>query len=315
MSTSALGPASNAVSPRAAHATPAFTRYAWGVLAWNIFVILWGAYVRASDSGDGCGSHWPLCNGQVIPQDPRIATIIEFTHRITTGVAFFAVVGLLVWSIYRFPRAHRVRKAAMASFAFLLSEAALGAGLVLFRYVAADASVGRVIYLSLHLINTYILVALLALTAWFSRDPDRPTPRPAPASMAALLAALLIGVSGAITALGDTLFPATSLAEGVRQDLSATGHFLLRLRIFHPLLAALAAVLFCWIAMRAIRANSGKPAANIAMFVLLSTVVQLCIGAVNVAMLAPVALQIIHLAVANLLWISLVLLSVEAAFF
>ena len=309
MSTSAL----SAAAPRAARGLPAFTRYAWGVLAWNLVVVLWGAFVRASDSGDGCGSHWPLCNGQVIPRDPRVATIIEFTHRITTGVAFFAVVGLLAWSFYLFPRAHLVRKTVLAAFAFLLSEAALGAGLVLFRYVAADASAGRVFYLSLHLINTHILVALLALTAWFSRDPGRVPQRPAPAFLAALAAALLVGVSGAIAALGDTLFPASSLAEGVRQDLSATGHFLLRLRVFHPLFAVLAAALFCWIALRAARAYSGKSAGNIALSILFLTFLQLCVGAVNVAMLAPVALQIIHLLIANLLWISLVLLSVEVA--
>src|SRR5437764_4034200 len=79
--------------------TPAaLVRYAWVVVAYNILVILWGALVRATGSGAGCGNHWPLCNGQVIPLSPRIDTVIEFTHRMMTGGASFIVLGLLVWT-------------------------------------------------------------------------------------------------------------------------------------------------------------------------------------------------------------------------
>ncbi len=47
-----------------------FSRYAWGVLLWNVLVALWGAYVRATGSGAGCGSHWPTCNGEILPRAP-----------------------------------------------------------------------------------------------------------------------------------------------------------------------------------------------------------------------------------------------------
>jgi len=184
--------------------------------------------------------------------------------------------------------------------------------LVLFRYVEANASAGRAIYLSLHLVNTQILLAVLALTAWFSRHPLRPSVRRSPLLVGALSAALLVSVTGAITALGDTLFPASSLAAGVRQDFSASAHFLLRLRVFHPVLAIAAAILFIWIALRAARSNASAIARRLAVAVVILTVTQLSAGAVNLALLAPVGMQIFHLLLADLLWISLVLLTVEA---
>ena len=87
-------------------------RFAWGVLAINIVVILWGAFVRASGSGAGCGSHWPLCNGEVVPVAVQVQTVIEFTHRVTSGTAFLLVIGLLVWARRAFPVGHQVRAAA-----------------------------------------------------------------------------------------------------------------------------------------------------------------------------------------------------------
>ena len=238
-----------------------FTRYAWGVLGWNLAVVLWGAYVRASGSGAGCGNHWPLCNGEVVPHAPQVQTLIEFTHRGMSGIAFVAVAALLVWSIRVFPGRHRARKMALASFVFLIVEALLGAGLVLFDYVGANSSVGRALYLSLHLANTLLLVAALSLAAWFSRE-DVPAPGHFSRLVAATLpVALLIAISGGIAALGDTLFPASSLAEGFRQDLSTTAHFLLRLRVFHPALAIAGGVFFGAVAVWVMRR---KPCSRIA---------------------------------------------------
>src|SRR5579864_8395919 len=184
--------------------TANFTRYAWGVLGWNLLVILWGAYVRASGSGAGCGSHWPLCNGEVVPRAPRLETIIEFTHRMTSAVSLLATGWLAVWSVRRFPRDHRVRRYALLSVVFLFAEAQLGAGLVLFEFVASNASVGRAFYLSLHLVNTQFLVAALALTAWYSRDASsnvaQNATRRSPRVIAALPLALVVSVTGAVTA-------------------------------------------------------------------------------------------------------------------
>jgi len=281
-----------------------FTRFAWGVLAWNILVVLWGAYVRASGSGAGCGSHWPLCNGEVVPRAPRLETIIEFTHRMMSGVALIAVIGLAIWSFYRFPRGHRVRRAANLSLVFLIIEALLGAGLVLFQYVDRNASVGRAFYLSLHLVNTQLLLAALALTAWYSHH--RATGgRLRPLVFATLPIAIVVSVAGVIAALGDTLYPSASLAEGMRQDLSAAANFLIRLRMLHPAFAILGAIYFVVVAFKMARFTP------IAAYTIVLSLTQLLLGAMNLALLAPIWIQITHLLLADLLWLALVLLTVE----
>jgi heme A synthase len=299
------------IAPPSKTSSRNFTRYAWGVLAWNVFVILWGAYVRASGSGAGCGSHWPLCNGEVVPIAPRLATIIEFTHRMTSAVSLLATGWLAVWSVRRFPRDHRVRRYAFLSIVFLFAEALLGAGLVLLEFVASNASAGRAFYLSLHLVNTQFLLAALALTAWYSRDvsPDA-TPRSARV-IATLPMVIVVSITGAVTALGDTLFPAASLAEGMRQDISSASSFLVRLRVLHPVLAILAAGYFVYVAMAVLRSKPQPLTANIAMSVLVLAVAQLGAGALNITLLAPVWMQLVHLLLADLVWLSLVLLSVE----
>jgi heme a synthase len=297
-------------SPAQTHADN-FTRFAWGVLAWNILVILWGAYVRASGSGAGCGSHWPLCNGEVVPVAPRIATVIEFTHRMMSGLALVGVTGLWLWARASFARASRVRTMAFASFVFLITEALLGAGLVLFNYVDKDQSVGRAFYLSLHLVNTLLLLGALVLTAWFSRRETGTLGIRSSLAMAALPIAALVSVAGAIAALGDTLFPATSLAQGFRQDFSGAANFLLRLRVLHPALAVLAACYFVTLSIFVIRSKQNTVAAKLAVGVLILVFTQLCAGTLNLVLLAPVWMQILHLLLADSLWIGLVLLAVE----
>ena len=288
-----------------------FTRYAWGVLAWNVFVILWGAYVRASGSGAGCGSHWPLCNGEVVPRAPRIETIIEFTHRVTSAVSLLAVGLLAVWSFRRFPREHRARRYAMLSVVFLFVEALLGAGLVLLDLVGANATAGRAVYLSMHLVNTQFLLAMLALTAWYSRE-TRPLPAHRSVRIAASLPiALFVSVTGAIAALGDTLFPVSSLAEGIRQDISGASSFLVRLRVLHPVIAILAAGYFIYVVMSVLRARPAQLATRIGMAVVVLAVAQLAAGAINITLLAPVWMQILHLLLADLLWISLVVFAAQ----
>jgi heme a synthase len=288
--------------------TANFTRFAWGVLGWNLLVVLWGAFVRASGSGAGCGSHWPLCNGEVVPVAPRIETIIEFTHRMMSGVALVAVVALWLWSRNSFSRGDRVRRMALASVVFLITEALLGAGLVLFNYVDKDASLARAFYLSLHLVNTLLLLAALVLTAWFSREgAQQHRVRRTTLLIAALPLAALVSVTGAIAALGDTLFPATSLAQGLRQDLSGAASLLLRLRVLHPVFAILAGVYFAAASIAVLRARQSR----LAIYVLILVLAQFSAGAINLFLLAPVWMQITHLLLADSLWIGLVLLAVE----
>src|SRR5580698_1410816 len=147
----------------------ALVRFAWFVVGYNVLVILWGALVRATGSGAGCGNHWPLCNGQVIPLSPRLDTVIEFTHRCMTGGATFLVIGLLVWTFRGTVKGQAARVLAVVSMALLVNEAFLGALLVKLGYVTGNQSVGRVVMLSVHLSNTLVLLAALTLTAWLLR--------------------------------------------------------------------------------------------------------------------------------------------------
>ena len=195
----------SAADARATASRERFRRFAWVVLGWNFVVVLWGAYVRASGSGAGCGSHWPLCNGEVVPRAPQLATLIEFTHRISSGVALALVAALCVWAFVRFPKGEAVRRTAALSVFFIVTEALLGAGLVLFRYVAQNESGGRAIYLSAHLVNTQLLLAVLATTAFLAapRAPRLTEPWSG-TLLATLLVSLAVCITGAVAALGDT---------------------------------------------------------------------------------------------------------------
>src|SRR3954462_15735228 len=107
-----------------------FARYAWITLGWNLLVILWGVFLRASKSGDGCGQHWLTCQGEVIPSAPELKTIIEFSHRITSSLAGIAIIVLLVWAIVRWRRMREQSSksamwAAIGSFVFVVFEGLL----------------------------------------------------------------------------------------------------------------------------------------------------------------------------------------------
>lgn len=293
----------------------AFSKYAWFVLAFNVGVILWGAYVRATGSGAGCGNHWPLCDGVVIPRAERIETMVEFTHRLSSGLAFLLVVGLLIWALRIFPRRSIVRSGTVASMVLMVLEALIGAGLVLFELVAQDTSTARAISISIHLINTFLLLASLTLTAWWASGGER-FKFGGKGRLVWLLgigtaALLVLGTSGALTALGDTLFPVSSLAEGISQDFSPTAHFLIRLRILHPTIAVITGIYLMiavgwilWVGDDAGQRRSG----GILTFLILT---QLLAGLVNVLLLAPIWLQLVHLFLADAIWITFILFTVK----
>lgn len=297
-----------------------FARYGWAVLGYNLLVILWGAYVRASGSGAGCGAHWPLCNGEVIPRAPAIETLIELTHRATSGVALLLVVGQLAWARRIAPRRGPLWWAAHAAMALMLTEALVGAGLVLFEMVAENASLARAWWLAAHLLNTFGLLAMLGLVPWLAsragatrstfgavlRAVWQAAGRERGLLLAALGGTLLLGMTGAITALGDTLFPSRSLAEGFAQDVSPTAHLLVRLRVIHPTLAvAMAAVLLLTAGVCAARRPSSETR-RFGLAVATLVLTQLLAGVVNLVLLAPTWMQLVHLLLADLLWLALV---------
>jgi protoheme IX farnesyltransferase len=293
-----------------------FHQYAAGVLGFDVLVILWGAFVRATHSGAGCGSHWPDCNGEVIPFPNRIETVIEFVHRATSGLSLLLVAALCVWAFRALAKGHPARSAAAWSLIFTLGEALIGAALVLLELVGDNASVGRAFVMSAHLVNTFLLLAALALTTWFAATDRRLALRgqgPVGWGVFFGLASLIVlGVSGAIAALGATLFPATSLVEGLRQDLSPTAHFLVRLRLFHPLIAMSVGLYLILTAGLAAHLRPSPHLRRVANWVSVLVVVALAFGLVNLVFHAPVWMQLVHLLLADLLWIAFVIGAAEA---
>lgn len=288
-------------------ASRAAVRFAWGVVGYNVLVILWGALVRATGSGAGCGNHWPLCNGQVIPLAPRVDTVIEFTHRCMTSGSIFAVIGLLVWTFRATVKGQAARVMAVASMVLLLNEALLGALLVKLGYVTGNQSMGRVVVLSIHLSNTLLLLAALTLTARLLGTGQmwnelRLRGSNAFWAVVGLAATLVVGVSGSLAALGDTLFPASSLRMAMEQDFAAASPWLLRLRGVHPVSAVIAGAFVLWLVAHGRRAGAGR----------LATIVvgllgfQFALGLADVLLLAPVWMQIVHLLGADLYWVALV---------
>jgi heme A synthase len=293
-----------------------FAIASWGLLGYNLLVILWGAYVRASGSGAGCGAHWPLCNGVVIPQAAQVATLIEFTHRLMSGLTVLFAVGLVIWAWRAYPRGSRVRLGAGLVGLFTLSEALVGAGLVLLELVGGDESALRAGSVAVHLVNTLLLVGSVTLTAWWASGGNpihlREQGPAAPLLIVALALVMVLSATGAITALGDTLFPASSLAAGIQQDFSPTAHFLIRLRIYHPLLAMLTGAFCLFVAVWTNRWVHSEASRRFSSALILAILVQIGLGFLNVYLLAPIWMQMLHLLVSDLVWISLLLLAASA---
>ena len=219
-----------------------FSKAVWIYLAYLFAVIAFGAWVRISESGAGCGSHWPLCNGDVIPVAASVKTLTEFTHRLTSGLCGPISIGLGIWA-WRLGNKW-VFRAALASLFFVLMEGFVGAVLVKKELVVNDASASRAVVIALHLGNTLLLTASTAAMALWA------TPRMTAARsrwvVGVLVLVALSSMTGAVTALGDTLFPRQPALSGdlfaeVARDLSATHHFLVRLRVMHPVVAMVSA--------------------------------------------------------------------------
>jgi len=312
------------MSPASANPAPhnrLLPRFAWFVVFYNVLVIVWGALVRASGSGAGCGNHWPLCNGQVIPVSPGFHTIIEFTHRMMVGGSAFLVLALLVCSFRATVKGQAARAFAVASSLLLLNEALLGALLVKLGYVTGNQSTGRIVLLSIHLGNTLLLMAALTLTAHLlstgRRWADLPITRRFIGIVEGLVTTIFVGISGSVAALGDTLFPAASLQASIAQDLSTSSPWLLRLRLVHPALALVAALFALWLAVHARKsAPSQSPVQHasrerLANLLLLLLGLQFALGIADVLLLAPAWMQLLHLLGADLFWIALVLLAAQ----
>ena len=290
------------------------SRFAWFLVAYNIAVIVWGAYVRATGSGAGCGSHWPLCNGEFLPATPQTQTVIEFTHRVTSGLSLVLVAILLIWCWRSTARGDWPRYSAVAATVLLFNEAFLGALLVLVDHLGGlDRSTARALFLCLHFGNTLLLLAALALTAkWLSNCDGRfgvvPRPYQTIAVGLGLSSVMVIGMTGSLASLGDTMFPADSLRHAVVEDFRSSSHILLRLRVLHPIAAVIGSTYVLWLLQTFWRKQERSP------WMPVTLTAQIALGAMNVILLAPVWLQMTHLLVAEIFWILLVLASADELF-
>ena len=295
-------------------------KYAWFVLIYNLIVILWGVFLRASLSGDGCGEHWLTCGGEFIPSAPQLKTQIEYFHRVTTSLAGVTVIILLIsaivkWSKNKSSQNKLILRMSIASLLFIIIEGIIGGLLVLTGNTAANWTPTRPFWMAAHLVNTFTLIAVLSLTAWFAGGGKSFSPLKARRRILILLTLATVGIfiagmSGSIAALSSMLFPSSTLSEGIAKDFSASSHYLLRLRVFHPILSIITGVFLIflagWCRKQAQGSFSVKRWSNVLTFIVL---LQFASGAVTLLMLAPIAMQLIHLFLADMVWISFVLMS------
>lgn len=290
-----------------------FHQFAWGLLAYNLLVVLSGAFVRASMSGDGCGNHWPNCNGEMLPDLGSAKTVIEYSHRMATGLLLPMTIALVVWAFRGFSKGHLARPAAAGVLTFTVAEALVGAGLVRFQLVAHDSSLLRAIVMPTHLVLTFLLLMSAALTAWWGAETPRPRFRGQGAMgwalVLAFVATLTLGVSGALMALGGTLFPVNDVVEGLRQDFAPGTHFLVGIRKYHPFIALTAGLYLLLVVALTMNLRPSPETQRFARWTIAVFLAQMGFGVLNLFFHAPIWMQLVHLLLADLFWISLVLMS------
>ncbi len=293
-----------------------FAKFSFALLIYNLFVVAWGVAVRATGSGNGCGRHWPKCDGEVLPIFRDFETFLEYGHRITSAIDGLLVLIMLFWAFRAFPKAHIVRLAAVASTVFVIIEGLVGRQLVMKELVDQNASAQRVVWMSIHLINTLILIGCIAATAYWATG--RVTPKLKGqgaigwAIFAGIFGTFVLGVSGAMSALGDTLFPSNGLLNGIKQDFTPGVHFLISLRPLHPLLATSVALYMILLAGLLQKFRPSEDVTRGAKWVVWTVVGQMALGVVNLLLQAPLAMQLIHLVAADIMWLAFLYLSLSA---
>lgn len=278
-----------------------------------LLIILWGAWVRISGSGDGCGESWPLCHGEVLPSALHKKTWVEFLHRATSGLFGILAVGVAIWSYKIFPKRHPSRYAALLTLLFTITEALLGAKLVLSGLVGSNQSSARAVTVSLHLLNTLILLSTIVALALFSGAKEWKFTfykgKERILFIASLLVFLAVTSTGSWAALAGVLFPSKTLFDGVAADLSPTSHFLIRLRMFHPFIAIAAFAILVSFGHRVSELLDPSQRWMGGAFARLVTAA-LVFGGATLLFLSPQWMKVTHLLIADLTWSAFVALSI-----
>lgn len=264
----------------------ALRRFALGVLGYNILVILGGAYVRASGSGAGCGRSWPTCQGEILPTLEG-STTVEFGHRVMSGIAAILVVALALWVRAKVPPFKPARRAALWAVIAITAEALIGAILVTGQWVAEDTSAVRSLVVPLHLANTFLLLAALTTLVFWLTNEDWIRGGLPSGILWIGFGLVLVALTGGGTALADTLF-----------GNEASSHFLTQMRILHPIFAMGVGALVVMFVM------DKRWSSREAKLIVILVIVQALLGVLNVVFVESIPMGLIHLLVADLLWIA-----------
>jgi|GEM_PF-6020 len=290
-----------------------FSKYSFWVLGLNLLIIAWGVLVRASKSGDGCGNHWPLCNGPKDPLMGSVATFIEGAHRLSTSFDGLLVIGLTYWAFRSFSKGTQVRKAASAAMFFTIVEGFIGAALVTYKLVTTNESVQRAGVMSFHVISTFFLVSSITLCAFLGSKNREITVKKQGAVgwmvTLSFVTVAIMGVTGAISALGHTLDPVANVLKA-----AANPHtfWMVRVQPIHPYIA-LAVGMFLLLVVTLI--SNLRPCLEVrrsGAILLGAYGTELIVGYINIYFQAPIWVQMVHLATADALVVALAWFSAEA---
>lgn len=288
-------------------------RYSWLVLVYNLLAVAWGVFVRAGKFGDGCGSHWPLCDGNSTPLNGDISRTIESSHRISTGLVGPLVLVMLVWAFRTFPPKHFVRKAASAALGFTILEGLVGALLVKAHWVVNDASAGRALVMSFHATSTFMLLGSIA-AVWLGSTMERPPSLKGQGTVGwilggAALGMVMLGISGAISALGHQLYPVDDVLKAAMSPLT---FWMVRLQPFHPLIATAIGLYLLLTAGLVTHLRPDPRVRQAVKWMLIAFGAQFGLGILNIFLKAPIAMQMIHLVAADVNWLTLVAVAMSA---
>ena len=287
-----------------------FSKFSWFLLVWTILVIAWGTVVRATNSGAGCGNFWPLCGESLIPTFEVFHTGVEFLHRAMSGLLILLVIALVVWGSKHYKHDPLQKKVVWGVLGFTIIESILGAGLVLLGLVEDNDSHLRIAAVSIHLLNTFFLLGIITVNAWWSNHPPveaNSSKASRSITIAYLVAIAIIGATGAITALADTLFPSTSMQHTLEEQLQPGGHILIYLRIYHPIIAILLGGLL-FISLRYFLPGGTATVRRVKIGLMAAILLQVVLGFANILLLTPLYIQVLHLVTADLIWIFCVIL-------
>ena len=277
-------------------------------LTTSILSILAGAIVRATGSGDGCGASWPTCNGRVIPSLETSSEIIEFSHRSISGVLL--IVTLLLFVKSKDPDTPLLHKKLINYLTFfVLLEAAIGAVIVIYEWVGLNSSLPRIIAVPLHLVNTFALLGFYTLIFYLLRESENKLSNFFDKRIKiAFVLFFLTGATGSITALADVLFPSASFVEGFIEDFDSTSEVLTRLRILHPFVSTILSI-FLFSESNRFKKEFAIDTSTIKVLIIVGVI----LGVLNVVSNIILPLSILHLLLADLLWITYVYKAVEKA--